>query len=236
MFMELQKRLSIVIPCKNESETISKTLDLLNYQKGIENMDVIISDSSIDNTVELLSKRKNDKFKLLIVRGGYPSVARNNGASLVVTPFVLFLDSDIFLINSNTLIDTLSLIINQNMELVTIKFESDNKKHNFKFKTFSFFQKYISEFSPFALGGFMMLPIDKFKEIGKFNEDVLVGEDYLLSRKIKPDRFEIANITAFTTPRRYEKKSAWYMLKLVFKSYLNRDNLNYFKKDHNYWV
>ena len=96
--------------------------------------------------------------------------------------------------------------------------------------------KYISEFSPFALGGFMMLSTDKFKEIGKFNEDVLVAEDYLLSRKIKPNRFEIANITAFTTPRRYEKKSVWYMLKLVFKSYINRNNLDYFKKDHNYWV
>ena len=235
MFMELQKKLSIVIPCKNESETISKTLDLLNYQKGIENVDVIVADSSTDNTIELLSKRKNDKFKLIIVRGGYPSVARNNGASLVITPFVLFLDSDIFLMNSNTLVETIDILINKNMELVTIKFESDNRKHNSKFKSFTFFQKYISEFSPFALGGFMMLPIDKFKEIGKFNEDVLVGEDYLLSRKIKPDRFEIANITAFTTPRRYEKKSVWYMLKLVIKSYINRNNLDYFKKDHDYW-
>lgn len=236
MFMKLEKKLTIVIPCKNESETISKTLDLLNYQTGIKNVDVIVADSSTDNTVELLSKRNNDKFKLLIVRGGYPSVARNNGASLVITPFVLFLDSDIFLMNSNTLIDTLNLITDKNKELVTIKFESDNRKHNSKFKSFSFFQKYISEFSPFALGGFMMLPMDKFKEIGKFNEDVLVAEDYLLSRKIKPDRFEIANITAFTTPRRYEKKSVWYMLKLVCKSYINRNNLDYFKKDHNYWV
>jgi len=234
--MELQKKLSIVIPCKNESETISKTLDLLNYQKGIENVDVIVADSSTDNTVQLLLKRKNDKFKLLIVRGGYPSVARNNGATLVVTPLVLFLDSDIFLLNSDTLSETVNLLINKNMDLVTIKFESDNRKHNSKFKSFSFFQKYLSEFSPFALGGFMLLSLDKFKEIGKFNEEVLVGEDYLLSRKIEPDRFEIANITAFTTPRRYEKKSVWYMLKLVIKSYINRNNLDYFKKDHNYWV
>ena len=236
MFMELKKKLSIVIPCKNESETISKTLDLLNYQKGIENVDVIVADSSTDNTVQLLLKRKNDKFKLLIVRGGYPSVARNNGATLVVTPLVLFLDSDIFLLNSDTLSETVNLLINKNMDLVTIKFESDNRKHNSKFKSFSFFQKYLSEFSPFALGGFMLLSLDKFKEIGKFNEEVLVGEDYLLSRKIEPDRFEIANITAFTTPRRYEKKSVWYMLKLVIKSYINRNNLDYFKKDHNYWV
>jgi len=234
--MELKKKLSIVIPCKNNSERISKTLDLLNYQKGIENVDVIVADSSTDNTVQLLSKRKNDKFKLLIVRGGYPSVARNNGATLVVTPLVLFLDSDIFLLNSDTLLETVNLLINKNMDLVTIKFESDNRKHNSKFKSFSFFQKYISEFSPFALGGFMLLSLDKFKEIGKFNEEVLVGEDYLLSRKIEPDRFEIANITAFTTPRRYEKKSVWYMLKLVIKSYINRNNLDYFKKDHNYWV
>lgn len=235
MFMELKNKLSIVIPCKNESETISKTLDLLNYQKGIESVDVIVADSSTDNTIELLSNRKNDKFEIIIVRGGYPSVARNNGASVVITPYVLFLDSDIFLLDSNTLIDTLNILINKSIELVTVKFESDNKKHNFKFKSFTLFQKYISEISPFALGGFMMISMDKFKEIGKFNEDVLVGEDYLLSRKIRPDNFEVANITAFTTPRRYEKKSVWYMLKLVIKSYINRNNLDYFKKDHKYW-
>jgi glycosyltransferase involved in cell wall biosynthesis len=72
--MELEKKLSIVIPCKNESETISKTLDLLNYQEGIENVDVIVADSSTDNTVELLSKRNNDKFKLLIVGDLYSRV------------------------------------------------------------------------------------------------------------------------------------------------------------------
>ena len=60
MIMKLENKLSIVIPCKNESETISKTLDLLNYQKGIENVDVIVADSSTDNTIQLLSNRKNE--------------------------------------------------------------------------------------------------------------------------------------------------------------------------------
>ena len=235
MIMKLENKLSIVIPCKNESETISKTLDLLNYQKGIDDVDVIVADSSTDNTVQLLSNRKNDKFKLIIVGGGYPSVARNNGATLVITPFILFLDSDIFLLNSNTLIDTLTEMENNQMELMTIKFESDNKKHNSKFHSFTFFQKIISKFSPFALGGFMMFPTNKFKEVGKFDENVLVGEDYLLSRKISPKKFKLMDITGFTTPRRYEKKSVWYMLKLVIKSYINRNNLDYFRKDHDYW-
>ena len=38
--MELSKFLTIVIPCKNEKEIISKTLDLLNHQENIDNVKV----------------------------------------------------------------------------------------------------------------------------------------------------------------------------------------------------
>ena len=46
--MELSKLLTIVIPCKNESKTIDKTLTLLNFQEDIEKVEVIVADSSDD--------------------------------------------------------------------------------------------------------------------------------------------------------------------------------------------
>jgi glycosyltransferase involved in cell wall biosynthesis len=101
--MELQKKLSIVIPCKNESKIISKTLDLLNYQEGIENVEVIICDSSTDDTRNIIKSRIGDKFRKYVLDGGLPSVARNKGASLVMTEYVLFLDADIFLLNPKTI-------------------------------------------------------------------------------------------------------------------------------------
>jgi glycosyltransferase involved in cell wall biosynthesis len=233
--MSLNNLLTIVIPCKNESKIISKTLDLLNYQEGIENVEVIICDSSTDDTRNIIKSRIGDKFRKYVLDGGLPSVARNKGASLAMTDYILFLDADIFLLNPKTIKVCLDEMIKNDRHLTTIKFESETTEHNLKFRFFTLFQKVVSKFSPFALGGFMMFQTKKFFNLGWFNENVKVGEDYLLSRLVKPKKFKVCNILAFTTPRRYQKKSVWYMLKLVVMSYINRNNINYFSSDHDYW-
>ena len=46
--MMLNELLTIVIPCKNEKEIISKSLDLLNHQNNIEGVKVVVCDSSDD--------------------------------------------------------------------------------------------------------------------------------------------------------------------------------------------
>ena len=80
--MDLKEYLTIVIPCKNEKNIIQKTLDLLNYQKDILNVNVIVCDSSDDviTRYELINRenKQNDKFDLRLTIGGLPAVARNN--------------------------------------------------------------------------------------------------------------------------------------------------------------
>ena len=44
--MDLKKLVTIVIPCKNEKDIILKTLDLLNHQKDIHGVKVIVCDAS----------------------------------------------------------------------------------------------------------------------------------------------------------------------------------------------
>jgi glycosyltransferase involved in cell wall biosynthesis len=46
--IRLSEQITIVIPCKNEKDTILKTLDLLNYQSDIHNVKVIVCDASND--------------------------------------------------------------------------------------------------------------------------------------------------------------------------------------------
>ena len=58
--MELSKLITIVIPCKNESTIIDLTLSLLNHQNDIQDVSVIVCDSSDDNTPDLL-KNRNDE-------------------------------------------------------------------------------------------------------------------------------------------------------------------------------
>ena len=233
--MELSKFLTIVIPCKNESKTIDTTLTLLNFQDNIDNVKVIVSDSSDDGTTYQLESRNQDKFNLKIIEGGLPSKARNNGAWMVKTPYVLFMDSDMFLLDRSLLIDTIKEMKLHNLDLLTTKVRTTNGKYNYVFKTFDLIQKISKRISPFCLGGFMLFKLDTFDKLGGFDEQVQVSEDYLLSKQIKPKKFKILNRTIFTLPRRFDNKGIFYMLKLMVKSYINRNNKEFFLKNNTYW-
>ncbi len=233
--MELSKFLTIVIPCKNELKTIDTTLTLLNFQNNIDNVKVIISDSSTDETTYQLESRTNDKFDLKIIQGGLPARARNNGIKYVKTPYVLFMDSDMFLLDPTLLTTVTTTILKEVIDLLTTKIRTTNGKYNYVFKTFDLIQKLSKFISPFCLGGFMLFKTDTFNKLGGFDEDAKVAEDYLLSKQIKPNRFKIINTTVFTPPRRFDNKGVIYMMRLMIKSYFNRNNKQFFSDDNSYW-
>ena len=233
--MELSKFLTIVIPCKNELKTIDSTLTLLNFQDNIDNVKVIISDSSTDETTYQLESRTNDKFDLKIIQGGLPARARNNGMKYVKTPYVLFIDSDMFLLDPTLLTTVTKTMLQKDIDLLTTKIRTTNGKYNYVFKTFDLIQKLSKFISPFCLGGFMLFKTDTFNKLGGFDEDAKVAEDYLLSKQIKPNRFKIINTTVFTPPRRFDNKGVIYMMRLMIKSYFNRNNKQFFSDDNSYW-
>lgn len=233
--MELSKLLTIVIPCKNESKTIDKTLTLLNFQEDIEKVEVIVADSSDDETTYQLEVRNKDRFNLKIINGGLPSKARNNGANQAKTPYILFMDADMFILDPKLLKESINQMREHNYDLLTTKVRTTNGKYNYVFRTFDLIQKISKRISPFCLGGFMLLRADTFKKLGGFDEEAKVAEDYLLSKQIESNKFKILNKTIFTLPRRFDDKGILYMTKLMFKSYINRNNKEFFSKDNTYW-
>jgi glycosyltransferase involved in cell wall biosynthesis len=233
--MELSKLLTIVIPCKNESKTIDKTLTLLNFQEDIEKVEVIVADSSDDGTTYQLEVRNKDRFNLKIINGGLPSKARNNGANQAKTPYILFIDADMFILDPKLLKESINQMNENKYDLLTTKVRTTNGKYNYVFRTFDLIQKISKTFSPFCLGGFMLLRADTFKKLGGFDEEAKVAEDYLLSKQIESNKFKILNKTIFTLPRRFDNKGIVYMTKLMFKSYINRNNKEFFSNDNTYW-
>ena len=235
--MGLQDKLSIVIPCKNEGKNIKMVLDCLNYQNNIDDVNVIVSDISDDEvTKQILTDRIGDKFNLTLSQGGLPSVARNNGAKLVKTPYILFLDADIFMLDESLIYENMSYLINNHLDLLTVRFKTINGDYNSVYDVFYYFQKLTKYVSPFCLGGFMLISTKRFNEIGGFDETVKVAEDYLLTRHINSNRFGIVNKVVYTTPRRFKNKGMFYMIKLFVSSFLNRNNKKYFKEDNGYWL
>jgi hypothetical protein len=119
--------------------------------------------------------------------------------------------------------------------LATTKFKTTNGKYNFVFRFFDFVQKLTKGISPFCLGGFMLIKRSEFNKIGGFDESVMVAEDYLLSKQIEGNKFFIDNKTLFTPPRRFSNKGIWFMLKLMIRSYFNRNNKEFFSNFKSYW-
>lgn len=237
--MKLEELVTIVIPCKNEKDIIQKTLDLLNYQKDIWRVKVLVCDASNDGVtkIDLIDRLEmnSDIFDLYVMDGGLPSVARNNGFRFVKTPYVLFMDADVFLLDPKVLLRSIIKIKKYNLDLVTVKFRSDNGKFNYVYKVFDFIQMLSKWSSPFCLGGYMLVRSETFKSIGGFDEEIKVAEDYMFSKQIKPKKFGRINNIVYTPPRRFENKGVWYMLQLMLSSFFNKNNKDYFTSDQGYW-
>ena len=235
----MNELITIVIPCKNEKSGILKTLDLLNYQTNIHQVKVIVCDASNDGITrqDLLKRLEHnfDQFDLYLAEGGLPAKARNTGFKLVTTPYVLFMDADVFLLDPRTIKRSLVLAQERKLDLTTVKFRSDNGKYNYVYKTFDIIQSLSKWSTPFCLGGFMLIKSETFKKLDGFDEEVKVAEDYRLSKKIKPNRFGRVNNIVFTPPRRFENKGVVYMLKLMVGSFFNHKNKRWFTEDKNYW-
>lgn len=234
----MKDKITIIIPCKNEGTIIKRTLDLINLQNGIDGTRVIVADCSDDNdfTKNLILSNSEKNVKLEIIKGGYPAFGRNRGAEISNTPYILFIDSDIFLEDPNTLINIVNDFLNTDKHLATTKMRTNDGKYNYVYKIFDFIQKASSLTTPFAIGGFMLFRRSEFDRLGGFIDDDKFAEDYHLSSKIKPSKFKIYKEIVYTTSRRFENKGLKYMLVMMAKSWINRNNNEFFKKDHDYWT
>ena len=88
---------------------------------------------------------------------------------------------------------------------------------------------------PFCTGVFFLTSIESFKCFGGFDETVTTSEDYLLSRQYSLKEFCILPKHATQDDRRFKYMGYSKFLKMMFTNYLNRNNIEYFRRDINYW-
>jgi glycosyltransferase involved in cell wall biosynthesis len=229
----MKDTLSIVIPSKNEGKGLIDVLKLLRKQTDCK---IIIADSSNDKaSTLLLNKYKSIYSDIIVVDGGLPAFARNRGAKFVTTPYVLFLDADVYIEKRNIIKKSLEKAIKEDYDLVTCKFKTD-KPYRWVYRVFDIIQWLTSFNKPFALGGFMLFKMETFKKLGGFNEEDKIAEDYHLSSKIQPKKFKVINKYVYTPARRFKNKGVFFMFKLMLNCWFNRNNENFYKKSHNYWI
>ena len=235
--MIFSDKITIVIPCKNEENYIPYLLTHLRNQM-IGSTRIIIADCSTDNTREVIQAAKG-RLNVEIIDGGPVSIAKNNGARLATTPYILFIDADVRFFNDMVIRDAVNELESKNLDLVglNIKCYDNDIRASIGFTIFNIINHTLKYFSPFAVGAFMLTRRDRFEEFGGFPGNFSTSEDYFLSRKYSPRKFKIVKHYLGQDSRRFKKMGYFGMAKYLIKNFINRNNQEYWDSLDNskYW-
>ena len=235
--IKLSDAITIVVPCKNEETYIHHLLNALRGQ-NIGNTRIIIADCSTDNTRQVI-RDNSSGLTVEIIDGGPVSIAKNNGAQLVTTPYILFIDADVRFFKRTVIQDAVDTIESKNLDLIGLKIKCYDRDPRAKlgFVIFNTINQALKFFSPFAVGAFMLTRRDRFEEFGGFPEKFSTSEDYFLSRKYNPRKFKIVQHHFGQDSRRFKKMGYMGMAKYLVKNFANRNNKNYWDSldSSQYW-
>jgi glycosyltransferase involved in cell wall biosynthesis len=225
--MNLSEKITIVIPSKNEENYIPHLLDNLIAQ-DVGFTKIIIADCSTDRTRSVIDLYR-PRLNIEVIEGGPVSFAKNRGAQLATTPYILFIDADVRFFKSTVIHDAVSVMEAENLDLVGLnaKCYDNDIRAQIGFTIFNVINQVLKYFSPFAVGAFMLTRRDKFMELGGFPEQFATSEDYFLSRKYSTSKFKLLNHYFGQDSRRFRKMGYFGMTKYLIKNFLNRNNKSY---------
>ncbi len=225
--MRLEDKITIVVPCKNEENYIHHLLDHLK-QQNIGNTRIIIADASTDNTRNVIQENKG-WLNVQVIDGGPVSIAKNNGARLATTPYILFIDSDVRFFSNTVIADAVEELEKNNLDLVGlyVKCYDNDIRAAIGFKLFNLINDVMKHWVPFAVGAFFLTRKDKFEEYGQFPAKYQTSEDFFLSKKYDVKKFKLVNHYFGQDSRRFQKMGYFGMAWYLIKNFLNRNNKKY---------
>ena len=235
--MLLSDKITIVVPCKNEENYIAHLLMHLRQQE-IGNTRIIITDCSTDNTREVIQVMKGG-LNVEVIEGGPVSIAKNNGAKLATTPYILFIDSDVRFFSDTVISDSVKELESNDLDLVGayIKCYDGDKRAQIGFTLFNIVNRIMSYKVPFAVGAFMLTRRDRFEQFGGFAEKYGTSEDFFLSKKYDVKKFKLVKHYFGQDSRRFQIMGYFGMVWYLIKNFWNRNNESYWKNiDYSkYW-
>ncbi len=231
--------LTIVIPAKNEGQSLPKLLTSLNRQDypHLPDTRVFVADAaSTDGTVEI-ARSFGAKFPIEVIPGGLPAIGRNAGARRAATPYVLFIDADIELADVTLLRRAAATVQRGKLHCLTTNIACLDGRvaDRLLFGINNCVQRASRWVSPFATGMFMLFDKQEFDRLGGFDERAMYAEDYLLSKQVAGRRFAVIPGCVLTSNRRFQSMGHASIARMFWKTALNSRNKQYFLRDQGYW-
>jgi glycosyltransferase involved in cell wall biosynthesis len=193
---------------------------------------------STDRTVKM-ARDFSCSLAINIIKGGLPSIGRNNGAYHARSRYLLFVDADVELADTSLLRRAVDLMQSKSLHCVTtdILCRDGRWLDRMMYHGSNFIQRLSRLHKPFATGMFMLLDRECFMNMGGFDEQALFAEDYQLTRQIDPKRFSVIKGGVYSTNRRFRKTGHFKMLGFFIKTAFCSGNTDYFRsREHQaYW-
>ena len=179
--------LSIIIPTFQEEKTIASMLKQLRAQLNCVPYETIVSDNQSTDNTRALAVENGAKI-IFSPPGPRVTIAtvRNLGAAQAQYPYLVFLDSGVFVPKPNQFFLTALQCFQNNPKLVgltgKVKILPEDKKFGDDFFCWlvdSWYQLNNNLFGVgMAYGKFQMVRAEAFKKIGGYNEQLVAGEDF----------------------------------------------------------
>jgi glycosyltransferase involved in cell wall biosynthesis len=175
------REITIVIPTHNEIDYLPNLLCCLEKQT-FANFDTIVVDNhSTDGTRQFCETKG-----ILIADGGHPGKARNIGAELSSTEYILFLDADVS-IESGFVEKSLRSAYHLGADLLSFSLEpiEDNKTALFLYKIASLYLRVTNALGfSHGVGSALLVRREVHNAVNGFDESITVAEDYDYTSRI----------------------------------------------------
>lgn len=225
---------SIIIPCHNEEKFIYKILEdinNINYKKKDYEI-IVVDNASTDKTCikiwEFLYKKKITNLKIVHENIKGVSIARNTGADNSSAEYCIFLDAD-------------NRIGKEFLNNIDKKFKDDVIGASIKTLPFDggkliyLFFLIIDLIKKYSGRAFGKSVINKkvFKIIGKFNKNIVLGENVEIFTKLKKycinnnKKISYIDSPIYCSSRRFSKENKFILLYKWLIAYLGKFNLKY---------
>ena len=166
--------LAVVIPAKNEEQSLPFLLSALRKQHRQPD-ELIVADAGSSDKTRVIAKR----FGARVVRGGMPGKGRNRGADKAKSDLILFLDADVTLLSHGFIQQAVAEFIERDLDIATVSVclpdgtAVDRVCHDVS----NLYARAWGEVWPHARGCCTLVKRSLHQAIGGYDERALLGED-----------------------------------------------------------